>query len=263
MKRELLSKAFGDIDESFVCEAYRPVLEDASGSSERIVHMNRKRIISIALAAAIILSLGVSAYAFWIAPRSTGTHNMPKTSEYNSLSSLPKIEKDVGFPATVPERFSNGYAFASLRVDGQAVFGENNEVLKEYYTVLARYTRSEASDLKLELSPLLEYEGKHDAPVPSEQRVVGGVTVDLFLDHYKVVPEGYEKTEDDLMKEAAGHYYISFGSDEIEEHELAFAEFILGDIVYVLMDASADEDSASNLYQMTAEIIEAAVKRDA
>ena len=43
MKRELLSKAFGDIDESFVCEAYRPVLEDASGSSERIVQMRKKR----------------------------------------------------------------------------------------------------------------------------------------------------------------------------------------------------------------------------
>ena len=65
MRRELLSKAFGDMDESFVLEAYRPVPEDASGASERIVHMKKKRIISLALAAALLLALGVTAYAVW------------------------------------------------------------------------------------------------------------------------------------------------------------------------------------------------------
>ena len=63
MNRELLSKALGEIDECFIAEAYRPVPEDASGSSERIVHMKKKRIITFALAAALILSLGVVAYA--------------------------------------------------------------------------------------------------------------------------------------------------------------------------------------------------------
>ena len=62
MKRELLSKAIGDIDESFVAEAYRPV-ESAAGSPERIVHMKKKRIISFALAAVLLLALGAAAYA--------------------------------------------------------------------------------------------------------------------------------------------------------------------------------------------------------
>ena len=39
MNRELLSKALCEIDESFIAEAYRPVPEAASSSSERIVHM--------------------------------------------------------------------------------------------------------------------------------------------------------------------------------------------------------------------------------
>ena len=63
MNRELLSEALGEIEEGFIAEAYRPVPEDASGSSERIVHMKKKRIITFALAAALILSLGVVAYA--------------------------------------------------------------------------------------------------------------------------------------------------------------------------------------------------------
>ncbi len=63
MKRERLSEAFGGIDERYIMEAYRPAPGDASGSPERIVHMGRKRIITLALAAALLLALGISAYA--------------------------------------------------------------------------------------------------------------------------------------------------------------------------------------------------------
>ena len=63
MNRKLLAKAFGDIDDSIIAEAYRPVIEDASGPPERVVHVGRKRIITLALAAALILALGIAAYA--------------------------------------------------------------------------------------------------------------------------------------------------------------------------------------------------------
>lgn len=63
MNRELLTKAFGDIDERIIAEAYRPAAGDASGSPGGIVRAGRKRIVSCALAAALILALGVSAAA--------------------------------------------------------------------------------------------------------------------------------------------------------------------------------------------------------
>ena len=65
MNRELLSKAVGNIDDRFIAEARFSVPEDASGTSERIVHMKKKRIISLALAAALILALGTAAYAIY------------------------------------------------------------------------------------------------------------------------------------------------------------------------------------------------------
>ena len=66
MNRELLSKALCEIDESFIADAYRRVPEAAAGSSERIVHMRKKRIVTFALAAALILALGVTAYAIGV-----------------------------------------------------------------------------------------------------------------------------------------------------------------------------------------------------
>ena len=63
MNRELLSKAVGEIDESFIAEAYRPVSGTAAAAPERIVHLKKKRIITFALAAVLIVALGATAYA--------------------------------------------------------------------------------------------------------------------------------------------------------------------------------------------------------
>ena len=260
MKRETISLALNSLDDRHITDTAVFSPERIQRSPERIVYMKRKRIVTFALAAALMLVLGISAFAIWGIPRFTGTHPMPKTAEYTSLSALPEIEKDVGYPVTVPEHFSNGYAFSMLRVDGEAVFGESYEVLKEYYSVHVTYTRNGAPDLSLSLSPVLELESSSEAPVrtPSEQRTVSGVTVDLNRDHYKVVPEDYEKTEDDLAQEAAGHYYISFGSDQIEEREVASAEFKLNNVSYTLIDMKAEEASLDTLTQMAGEIIEEA-----
>lgn len=257
MNREQLSEIISGLDDQHIVEAIRYSPGDAA-SPERIEHMKRKRILTIVFAAALILALGVAAYAISGIPRATGTHNMPKVAEYTSLTKLPKIEKDVGYPVIAPERFSNGYTFAGLRVDGQAVFGESNEVLKEYYSVCVTYTKPDLPDIILNLDPVLELEGGNEAPAPSEQRTINDVPVRLSRDHYKVVPEDYVKTEDDLVREAAGHYYISFGSDEIEEHDIAFASFKLDGVIYTLMDMAAKDDSFDILAQMTKEIIEAA-----
>ena len=260
MKRETISLALNSLDDRHITDTAVFSPERIQRSPERIVYMKRKRIVTFALAAALMLVLGISAFAIWGIPRFTGTHPMPKTAEYTSLSALPEIEKDVGYPVTVPEHFSNGYAFSMLRVDGEAVFGESYEVLKEYYSVHVTYTRDGEPDLSLSLSPVSEFESSGEAPVrtPSEQRTVSGVTVDLNCDHYKFVPEDYEKTEDDLAQEAAGHYYISFGSDQIEEREVASAEFKLDNVSYTLMDMTAKETSLDTLTQMAGEIIEEA-----
>ena len=62
MKRELLSKVFGDIDDQYIAEAYHPAQPAASGS-ERMIHMKKKKFITLGLVAALLLTLSVAAYA--------------------------------------------------------------------------------------------------------------------------------------------------------------------------------------------------------
>ena len=64
MKREELSSIISNIDERLVAEAYQYNPGFCSDSPERIVHM-KKRIITFALAATLMLALSITAYAIW------------------------------------------------------------------------------------------------------------------------------------------------------------------------------------------------------
>lgn len=67
MNRDLLSKAVGGIDERYIAEALATLPEGASEPSERIGTMKIKRIVTLALAAVLLLSLGIVAHAAYSA----------------------------------------------------------------------------------------------------------------------------------------------------------------------------------------------------
>ena len=67
MNRDLLSKAVGGIDERYLAEALATLPEGASEPSERIGTMKIKRIVTLALAAVLLLSLGIVAHAAYSA----------------------------------------------------------------------------------------------------------------------------------------------------------------------------------------------------
>ena len=169
MNREQAFETLSELDDRFIAEAIRYAPADALKPPERIVQVKKRKILAIALAAALILALGAAAYALSGIPRSTGTHRMPKAAEYDTLEKLSDIEKDVGYPVTVPAQFSNGYGFSKLSVDGEAVYGDGNEVLKEYYGVHVTYTKPDEPDIILNLTPVLELEGGGEAPEPAPQ----------------------------------------------------------------------------------------------
>ena len=214
--------------------------------------MKTRKTLRIALFAAAICVLFItSAYAISGTVRGTATHFMKDTGTYDTL----EAEKIAGYPITAPERFKNGYQFKTLSVGGEAAYGEDNEILKEYYSIKVEYERDGKNDLSLNLSPVLELPTERARPEPNETGEIDGIEVRFSRDHFKFVPEDYEKTEEDLAAEEAGHYYVSFGADEIMEYDYTFAGVVLGDVEYTLFDRSG-RDSAF-LFPMAEEIISA------
>lgn len=89
MNRDRFFQALSGLDDRYVAEAIRYAPEEAAGASERIVKMKAKHFITIALAAVLILALGVTAWAVNAAV--TG----PKEAERIAMQEL-EVWKELG-----------------------------------------------------------------------------------------------------------------------------------------------------------------------
>ena len=63
MKRELISQALNLLDDRHICETATYDPGTVQGPPERIVHMSKRRMITLTVAAVLILTLGTAAYA--------------------------------------------------------------------------------------------------------------------------------------------------------------------------------------------------------
>ena len=89
MKREQIFKALGRIDDRYVAESARYAPGNADSAPERIVHMNKKRIITFLIAAVLMLTLSVTAYAGYAAV------STPKAAEKVALEQI-EVWKELG-----------------------------------------------------------------------------------------------------------------------------------------------------------------------
>ena len=97
MKREELFEALNDLDYHYVAEAQHYAPPRADGAPERIVHMNKKRFITFALAAAILLMLGVTAYAVNAAVSSPQTAEKVAREQIEAWKELGLLNPAVSF----------------------------------------------------------------------------------------------------------------------------------------------------------------------
>ncbi len=101
MKREQLSTIICNIDDRHIAQAYQFDPDLCARSSERIVHMSKKRIITFAFAAALMLALGAVAYAAtnWFV-------------EWRSLKNDPALQQQADIGADDLHQFAGGQFIA-------------------------------------------------------------------------------------------------------------------------------------------------------
>ena len=232
-----------------------------SGEQHTPRRINRKLFSSLLVAAILISLFTVTAYAIYWSLRGTATHSMPETGKYTSLSELPKVERTVRYPITVPASFSNGYSFSQLRVDGMADYDDSGKMLREYYEVNVTYTKPNAGNVLLNIAPVHEASEDHSAQ-GADIRQIEGVDVRFRLDTYKFVPDDYEKTEEDIVAETGGRFFVTYGADEISVTEIASIGFDMNNAYYTLMVYDATPDDLEMLEQLASELIAFGMKHD-
>ncbi len=191
-------------------------------------------------AAAVVCLMGVTCYgAGLFGGVSVGTSN-----DITDFAKLEKAEDKLGFDAKYVESFANGFVFengGTGKTQGQDEDG--NPMGEKYGTMTVSYKNAKGDSVLLSIDGGNPYA---DAGVETTE----GYSADLF----KFVPSDYEKTAEDIQKEAAGELYISYGSEKVELVEMESYFWEDGGLYYCLTASDCGLGEAE-LAAMAAEIM--------
>lgn len=187
--------------------------EIKTGKENKIVKFSKKKIAVVAAVACMAVGTTAFAAGHIVTYMMEGSLDTVST-DYNSVGDFVENEK---MDMTIPEKLSNGYEFSTSNVDSMKGLDEAGNTMGEGDVLQVTYKKADSSNLDLYVNPVLEADDHSNA---TESREINGVTVYFNKDAYKFVPTDYEKTDEDKQNEAAGHFYISYGSEKVENQVL-------------------------------------------
>ena len=223
-----------------------------------------KHLFPLALAAVLVIALSVAAYAI-VSGQRLFVLSGPQLSS-TSLRDTSKVEDAVGFRVIAPERFYNGCQFISMTVYRMDISEENCDEAVSYNSVHFAYATPDSEGFSMSLYPALAFEhGYIYEPEPVEHRIYAGNEIRLNRECYKYVPYDYKLTEDDRIREAAGHFVVIRDKEtsDIWEQSTSAAFFELFGVMYVLsgdvLVGTDSQDWLDTLADMAEEVIDAAI----
>lgn len=208
-----------------------------------------KKIVVFAAICCFVLSMGVFA-----AGQVTGyVTSLKPDKNYNSYTELSKAKESAGFNFKSIENFSNGYQFISMSVSTTDKTDDDFNRVGSFQEWSADYCNEAGEQISL-YSHEIQEESSDEGHSPNETFTINGIQINYYVDHYKFVPVDYELTDEDMANEEKGNYYISYGSDEIEECDYVSVDWQEDGICYYFL-GNETKLSADELFEMAGEVI--------
>lgn len=168
---------------------------------------NLKRVGALALAAVLVLSIGVAAASNfgYIRSDSKNSHTLKTPAAVEEVLEGETVD-GLTADAKFLEAYSNGFTFVSASLEGTEARADDDPAVYHYQSVMSQYERDGAV-VYVDISPVLpgitdRFEG--------ETVECGDVTLYAAEQNYLVVPPDYEKTPEEEAAEAAGALVFSY-----------------------------------------------------
>lgn len=228
----------------------------------------RRTMKKVSVKRGIIIAAAVSVFvigsAVTIATQGTARLIYGNSTSYPNYKEIPtaeKLEKDIGIAPKIVSEFSNGYEFNGAvkvnnsiedLVDGterKVVIGDDGKEAR-FKSLSIRYKNGD-DDITLSANPA-EYDAEAEA---EEAENYNGVSIRYNAFTNKFVPGDYQQTEQDIKDEQNGKYVFSYGTDEIEIHQVQGVTWVENGIKYHInaMDSPLGE---TELVNMAKEVID-------
>lgn len=235
------------IDTGSVKKRVRAKIDSACTERKTVTMRSKKKIALIAAAAA--LTLGISAFAAsgvvsrWFSSSSS-------VPDYKSLPTAEEVKKDIGYDAVVVDGFENGYVFKNGSVVDNCFADEDGNTVERFKSV--------SFDYEKEGDTVIFTEDCFISEVGIAGEVVKSLNgTDIYYHSYKnkSVPGGYELSEEDKKAEESGELVFSYGSPEVEIHDIKTVTWVKGGLHFQLLQIDG-RLSSDELVKMAEEVIE-------
>ena len=172
-----------------------------------------------------------------------------KLSEKNTVKATG--DNYAGYDIDSAENIGNGYEFCSMKVGTVDKEDDENNTVGSFKDISIEYSNGTYT-IDADISQI-QPEDEDTSAMETKQS--GDITLSYFTDHYKFVPADYELTDEDKQNETQDHYYISYGTNEIEEHDYQYVSWKKGDLNY-LLSAKDLSLSSDEMFEMAEKYLE-------
>lgn len=189
---------------------------------------NKKRTGTLIAAALVVMGAVTAVAAGKVAYTSSSTYADERIDTMEEL--LPQAKASLGQEVKIPERYSDGSAFAyGYRIDVEAFDDAHNKV-GTYPEVNVSYSGSRNVDLSV--SKPFEWSTTKERYQLEEN--YKDILIQGSTDRYLFLPPDQEPSEEDRKLEEEGKLMISYGSSEVERKEFHSVGWREGDLRYLL-----------------------------
>lgn len=177
----------------------------------------------------------------------------PETAS-KSWAELEKMEKKAGIETDALEAFSNGYEFEECNIRSTDALDDNGNKMFDMNEVDVTYSNGKGDMIDCSMHKS-DDRMKEERPATKTAQY-DGITVSLYEDTYKFVPDDYEATEEDIRLEKEGNFYLSYGSSEVEVKKVTSVNWDKDGVSYLLQGFDVDLNDQA-MMDMAGEMITA------
>lgn len=235
-----------DIDIQNVKQRVHSAADSAYTERKPMIMKSKKKY--LAIAAAAVLTLGITAFAAngMIANWFSSSSSKP---EYTSLPTVQQVTKDIGYTPVLIDSFENGYVFKSGSVVNNNLTDKDGKSIERFKSVSFDYEKNGDEVIFAQDKFSSETE-----PTGDVVGTVNGAAVYYYSYVNKSVPADYKLTEADKKAEADGKLVFSYGSPNMKIQTIQSVTWLKGGMQYQLMQISG-KLTADELFEMAKEVL--------
>ncbi|MDO5418375.1 MAG: hypothetical protein Q4F29_14345 [Lachnospiraceae bacterium] len=250
MEAELASADFPEAAEQRILEQIHGQVDERRNQMK----YSKKRI-GIMLAAAFVVIGSITAIG--AGKITTLVSHTYKDEAIHSTAQLTGQGKEkLGAEPKVPERFSDGTAFAEGYLMDVGALDEDGNQVGTYPELMAHY--GENGRLSLSISKPIDGMTQQEAEADRTEEYEG-ITLHARTDHYLFLPPDAEPSEEDRKLQEAGRLMISYGSSEEERKVFQNVSWTEDGLEYTL--STFDEVDQEAMLALAKEVVDCGAQK--